>query len=246
MAVLSEKKWKLESVLRLLLGIFMCLCVGGLLAGLVRGPVDPKAAPSVMRIAISALTFQGAVLVLTWRFLRDHQTGWVTGFGLSRNSLKAVGFGAGAVCLFLPLGWGLQTASMLVMKSFGFEPSEQLALVALRNSGSAAQLIVMGLVTIVLAPVAEEILFRGVLYPVAKQYGFRRAALWGTSVLFAAIHFNLAAFVPLMLLALLLVWLYEKTDNLLAPITAHVAFNAINFVMFFALKDLPSKIPAQS
>ena len=39
---------------------------------------------------------------------------------------------------------------------------------------------------------------------------------------------------PLLLLALLLTWLYEKSGNLLAPISAHVAFNALNFVVFFS------------
>jgi membrane protease YdiL (CAAX protease family) len=107
------------------------------------------------------------------------------------------------------------------------------------------QLVALGIATIILAPVAEEILFRGVLYPTIKQHGFPRAALWGTSVLFALIHFNVAIFVPLLLLALLLVWLYEKTDNLLAPIAAHATFNAVNFAMFFLMKDVAPKIPAQ-
>ena len=49
-----------------------------------------------------------------------------------------------------------------------------------------------------LAPVAEELLFRGILYPAIKQAGFPRLALWGTSLLFAAMHMNLVTFVPLL------------------------------------------------
>jgi membrane protease YdiL (CAAX protease family) len=37
--------------------------------------------------------------------------------------------------------------------------------------------------------------------------------------------------VALFLLALVLTWLYEKTDNLLAPITAHAFFNAVNLIL---------------
>lgn len=244
--MLSERNWKLESVLRLGLGVFFCLCLGTLLAALVGRPADPKAAPSVARIIASSLCFQGATLVLAWRFLREHQTDWATGFGLRRNEAKAIGLGALAVGLFLPLGWRLQTASMKLMKLCGLEPSEQLALVALRNSGSIGQFVALGIVAILLAPVAEEILFRGVLYPFVKQQGFPRVALWGTSALFAAIHFSLAIFVPLLLLAALLVWLYEKTDNLLAPIAAHITFNAVNFAMFFVIHDPAQKIPASS
>jgi membrane protease YdiL (CAAX protease family) len=233
--VLSDRNWKLESVLRLALGVFFCFCVGTLLAALVRGPADPKAAPSVTRIVVSGLAFQGAILALAWRFLREHQTNWTAGFGLRRSLWKAVGLGIGMVALFLPLAWGLQIGSIKIMESFGLKYSEQLALIALRNSGSVGQFIALGVITILLAPVAEEILFRGVLYPAAKQFGYPRAALWGTSALFATIHFSLAIFVPLLLLAALLVWLYEKTDNLLAPIAAHVAFNAVNFTLFFVV-----------
>ncbi len=77
-------------------------------------------------------------------------------------------------------------------------------------------------------------LFRGIIYPAIKQSGFPRAALWGTSLLFALIHLNLANFVPLVVLALMLTWLYERTDNLLASIAAHGTFNAANVIYLFA------------
>lgn len=233
-------------MLRLLLGVFFCLCLGSLLTQLVRGPADPQAAPSVIRILVSALFFQLGIVAMVWRFLYEHKVGWANGFGFQRGWPKAVGLGALVIGLFLPVGWTLQHFSLRLMERLGIEPSLQLALQALKNSGSPVELIALGFVTIVLAPVAEEALFRGVLYPTVKQYGFPRAALWGTSVLFALIHFNVAIFVPLLLLALLLVWLYEKTDNLLAPIAAHATFNAVNFAMFFVAKDIADKLSPQS
>jgi membrane protease YdiL (CAAX protease family) len=244
--VLSEKKWKLESVLRLVMGVLICQSIGALLLILLRGNVDPNAAPSVGRTIVGALSFQLITISLAWRFLREHQVGWLDGFGLRRDLPRAIGLGAMMVGLFLPVGWGLMSFSVTVMKKFGIEPSLQLAMQALKNSSSTMQLVALGIATIILAPIAEEILFRGVLYRTIKQHGFPRAALWGTSVLFALIHFNVAIFVPLLLLALLLVWLYEKTDNLLAPIAAHATFNAVNFAMFFLKDDIAKKLSTQS
>ena len=92
-------------------------------------------------------------------------------------------------------------------------------------------------------PPAEEMLFRGILYPWVKQRGYPRLALFGTSIAFAAIHMNLSIFISLTLLALVLVWLYERTRNLLAPITAHACFNAVNFAILYASPWLEQKFP---
>jgi hypothetical protein len=93
---------------------------------------------------------------------------------------------------------------------------------------------------VVLAPVAEEFVFRGMLYPFVKQLGYPRLAWLGVSALFALIHVNAATVVPLFALALALTWLYEKTDNLLAPITAHALFNAANFTLLLTHSSAPN------
>ena len=80
-------------------------------------------------------------------------------------------------------------------------------------------------------------MFRGVLYPAIKQLGYPRTALWGTAALFAAIHGNLPIFLPLMALGLALALLYEVTNNLLASITAHGLFNAVNVVLYYLNED---------
>ena len=115
---------------------------------------------------------------------------------------------------------------------------------ALRSAGQGSGLLAFVLITVVLAPLGEELLFRGVLYPAMKRAGFPRLAWWGTSLLFATIHFNRPIFIPLLLLSLLLVWLYEYTDNFLAPLTTHALFNAANLVLFFVNSDAPAKLSA--
>jgi len=94
--------------------------------------------------------------------------------------------------------------------------------------------VALGAVTILLAPAAEEMLFRGIIYPAIKQAGFPRLALWGSALLFGAFHVNLVTFLPLVVLALALTLIYERTNNLLAPITAHALFNAMNFVILYS------------
>jgi membrane protease YdiL (CAAX protease family) len=102
----------------------------------------------------------------------------------------------------------------------------------------------LGAFAVVLAPVAEEFIFRGMLYPFVKQLGSPRLAWVGVSFAFALIHDDAATFVPLFVLALALTWLYEKTDNLLAPITAHALFNATNLIVLCLAEGFSRQLPA--
>jgi len=184
---------------------------------------------------IGVLCLQGAVVALTWRMLQQQGISWDRAFGFSEDLARALRFGIVVAAIFLPIGFGLQLLSNFVMHlpHSPVQPVEQQAVQTLRTASSWAQKIVAGIVTIVIAPAGEEILFRGILYPTIKQAGFRQLALWVTSLAFAAIHLNAVTFIPLLVLAILLTLLYEKTNNLLAPITAHSAFNAVQFVSLY-------------
>src|SRR6185312_6169638 len=97
-------------------------------------------------------------------------------------------------------------------------PQQQQAVEILRHTETLLSRVVSGIATVLLAPVGEEVVFRGILYPWAKRKFSPAIALWGTAIVFGAIHLNLSSFIPLTILALVLVWLYEYTGNLLAPI----------------------------
>lgn len=232
--MLKDKAWKPESLLRLLVGVFACVCIGTLLAMLVRGAGAADQTPSVWRILAGVVCFQGATVFLVWRFVREHDVTWSAAFGISNRPVRALVLGAILATLFLPVGRALHELSGVLMMQLQFEPVSQQAVKAIGNATAWHEMAAFALATIVLAPLAEELLFRGILYPAVKHAGFPRLALWGTSALFALIHFNLATALPLFAFALLLATLYEVTGNLFAPIATHMTFNVLNFVTFFA------------
>lgn len=294
--VLSNVIWRVDAVVRLIAGVFLCMYAGSVVGAWLLGHLKPGAAPwmlycglgiallclgaalvlvnrplpetglkrrlaavlgcfygglfggawvqtllvsggaSVWQMVVASLSFQGAALPLMWHFLREHETGFVEAFGMDRAVGFALATGGVAALVFLPMGWGLQELSGFIMTNLPFfrlEPQEQQAVQTLRTAATYADRVALGLVTIAIAPPAEELLFRGVLYRWIKGLGFPRGAVWGTSALFAAVHMNMVTFLPLMALALVMVWLYERTGNLLAPIAAHTVFNALNFALFY-------------
>jgi membrane protease YdiL (CAAX protease family) len=233
--ILIGKPWPAEAFGSRMLAVLVC-AYGGLFLGAWAQRLTGEGAsePSIWRMVLATLSFQGAGLFLIARFLREQQSSWTEGFGLLNRPRQAMLLGLLAALIFLPIGCGLQQASAFVMTHlphFKIEPKEQLPVHALRVSMSWGGRLMLGAAAVLLAPVTEEVLFRGILYPSIKQFGYPRLALWITSLLFAAVHMNTVTFVPLAALALVLTALYEWTDNLLAPVMAHVLFNALNFAM---------------
>lgn len=79
--------------------------------------------------------------------------------------------------------------------------------------------------TCLLAPVLEEMLFRGiVLRSFLLQYE-RRSAMLGSAVVFGFAHLNSIQFVVAFTMGLVLGWLYERTRSLWPGILLHMAFN---------------------
>ncbi len=236
--VVLAKPWSLDNFMLRVAGLLICF-YAGFFGGAWVQKVAGVPQPSIGQIIIASLGFHGAGLNLIWRFLRQQHISWSDSFGFSNQRRQAVVLGFSVALIFLPIGWGLQELSALAMTHaphFKMEPKEQAAVEALRAASAWMPRIALGVMTIFLAPVTEEMIFRGILYPLIKQGGYPRLAFWGTSLLFAAAHVNLVTFVPLLALALLLTLLYERTDNLLAPITTHAMFNAVNFATLWFIR----------
>ena len=86
---------------------------------------------------------------------------------------------------------------------------------------------------LVQAPLLEEPLFRGVIFR-----GLMRALpTWGAALLsgaiFALVHVNAASFLALTFLGASFALLYARTGTILAPMTAHLLFNAANLGLLF-------------
>ena len=172
-------------------------------------------------------------LILIHFFLRHHELTWSEFLGPARPGFgRAIALGVAVLAVALPLTLGLNgLCEFLLTQLFG-KVEMQPTMKILESSISLPQRVYFGLSAIVLAPLLEEILFRAILYRGIKQRGHPRLALWGSSLLFATIHFSVLTFVPLTVLAIILALLYEKANHLAAPVITHSLFNAANFFLY--------------
>jgi len=99
------------------------------------------------------------------------------------------------------------------------------------NATAVTQRIPIILLAVAIAPVAEELAFRGYLYGVIKRFFGAVPALLLSGILFALIHLNLPSFFPLLVLGWVFALAYELSGSLLVPMTMHALFNALNLIL---------------
>lgn len=99
------------------------------------------------------------------------------------------------------------------------------------NATAVTQRIPIILLAVAIAPVAEELAFRGYLYGVIKRFFGAVPALILSGILFALIHLNLPSFFPLLVLGWVFALAYELSGSLLVPMTMHALFNALNLIL---------------
>ena len=86
-----------------------------------------------------------------------------------------------------------------------------------------------------LAPLAEEVVFRGaVLRSLLHTFGdkYHWIAIAASALLFGLIHFNLAQGIHAFIIGLLLGWLYYRTGSIIPGVVLHWVNNTIAYVMF--------------
>lgn len=121
--------------------------------------------------------------------------------------------------------------------------STQDAVKLLRESTDDLAVGLMAFSAAIVAPIAEEIIFRGYLYPVAKKFSGPWIGMLFSSLVFAAGHGNVPLMLPLFLLGMIMAYSYEKTGSILAPISIHFCFNSATVLMQLAARSGLIDIP---
>lgn len=133
------------------------------------------------------------------------------------------------VCLAVVIPVSIIWLAEFVTPVFGV-PKMQDMIIFYRETATPTDRLVIIISACIVAPLAEEIIFRGYIYPVLKRFTEPVFAAIIVSVIFALIHHNVAALAPLATLSILLIISYEVTASLWVPIAIHSLFNGVNLL----------------
>ena len=200
------------------------------------GSSDIEVSDLLMGLVSQAIVI--GLVVLVWVF----RVNMVEALGLNRMRPNLLKWSFGIVVATWVFGLVLMGAGYesFLESVYGKAPLQGIVQF-LKSTDDALALTLLALVACIGAPVAEEVLFRGYIYPVTKTFTGAPVAMVFSGLLFATIHYNLLSLPVLFVMGILLALAYEKTRSLWVPIIGHAVFNSITvgFQLLSRVVDLP-------
>jgi membrane protease YdiL (CAAX protease family) len=234
---IEPKPWSMDDLLFAMGALVLAwvACEGTVLGVLKLAHVDQEDAMPwllVLEMLLRVVFLLGFVV-----FFRRRSIDWRQAVGLRRKSpWRAIAFGGVFFLAMIPLLAVVFPVSAKICHLFGIKDTPQDVADLLANSDSTFVVVAIVAFAIAVAPVFEEFFFRGFAYPALKQRWGTWRALLIVSAAFAAIHLHVPSLGPLFALAIGLGLSYEFTGSILAPITVHALFNAVNVGMLLYIR----------
>lgn len=142
----------------------------------------------------------------------------------ARRLRSAVFFGIAQTLVWWPLTAWVARAVRLLLPRSEIHPAESF----LRSEHVLWDWALVVACVVICAPLAEELLFRGLLQSWLSRIAGGKAAVAGTAVVFGLVHSQFWPDpIPLFIFGIGLGETYERTRSLAAPIALHAAFNAV-------------------
>lgn len=143
-------------------------------------------------------------------------------------------------CLIVGVAFGLLLYSINLFISWVQtllfpQAQTQEYIVELLDRATPFETVFLLLLLLFMAPLAEEVLFRGFFFPALRwRYG-RVTAYVLTAAVFAASHMNLWTLLPVVCASFGLCRLYEKYGSLWYNIIAHITWNAVALTLYYLI-----------
>ncbi len=210
------------------LGIVMALALAALFHLLAGGGDDWNLTPYILM----ALAFEALLLVPAWVWGPVKYGGGWKALGFRRfHVLQSIVLLALAVVVIIVVNVGWEW----IRQGLGLPGQPDMSPVFGDGIGGLLMALLLGGVV---APVAEEVFFRGYIQAGLRSRWGARWGLVASSLLFAGVHLSPATLPPLFVMGLVLGYLYERTDSLWPSILLHAANNSIAFIALFVTTQI--------
>jgi membrane protease YdiL (CAAX protease family) len=177
---------------------------------------------------ITTIVIYSIIVILITLINRKRGSSWEASCGMGAHQLRKLFISPILYLAFIPFLMVISKGyHQLLEYIFGAEVELQEVAQLIAEESSWLKTLYIGMV-ILIAPLYEELLFRGIVFPyVVKRTGLVGGTLL-VSLFFALLHFHLPSVVPLFLLSAALCLAYWRTGSLWVSIGIHTIFNTVS------------------
>jgi membrane protease YdiL (CAAX protease family) len=213
------------------LSVFLLILLNvGLLLVVSRNP-GLQLAQSALVVLAELAYILPVVVILAWKRIPWRHLG----FGKFEWSTLGIG------CGLLIGGYGIIIVHNLVVTALGIDIQGDKIVDIFSAIDSPGWLI---LALVVVAPLVEEVFFRGFLFQgFRKKYGWVGAMLL-SSAIFAAAHLDPVTLIPTFVLGIVLSYVYHRSNSVWPGVILHFLINASSTCSVYVLTQLPNLIPS--
>jgi membrane protease YdiL (CAAX protease family) len=228
--------WRWWEAISVVVGAFILGSIATVPIYLIFGDTRQGGASGASELAQSAVVDLVMLAVLIGWLSRWHPM-WrpVIGFPSKDRLLREVAIGVGLGLVVWLAATIAASAILAMLNAIGNAPAPESLPEQISTDLPGAGLVVFALLAVVIAPMTEEFVFRGLLFrAIRDRHGFWPGAIV-SALLFGLVHYlpdnpwrSVVALQAVMVFTGLgLAFVYEKRKNIVANMAGHAAFNSI-------------------
>lgn len=219
--VIADRSWDTLHIIILLSSLFLLYFGAGFIGQFFYEEQIP-----VVQLIVAVLIYL-LLVIITGIISRVRKTTLADGFGMGWSGFKQIRKAPLIYLAFVPILLIFSTVWHTLLEwIFVSEVELQEVAQIISQDLTWIQICYMG-VAIFAAPIYEEIIFRGVLFPYfMKRIGLTAGTIM-VAVIFSIMHYHLPSFVPLALLSSVLSLAYWRTGSIWTCIGIHMIWNAM-------------------
>lgn len=189
-------------------------------------------------LLLQTLLFDGVGFAVIVSLMRSRNLCWGEAFGFSRSGLfKSALQGAFFYLAAMPAVVCCGLIYRLILFGIGYPVEPQyVARIFIEPLGPAWVRFSLGAAALTIAPLVEELFFRGIALPLICRHVNMFLSVCFVSLLFAVVHSHVPSIGPLFAIAVAFSFAYLYSGSMLAPIVMHILFNGVSLTAFLLLE----------
>lgn len=234
----TNPKWSWWDIALVLAAVFAMMPVSSVLRYVIKQISEFLYWPGTTQQSIQLLTgtaLQAGTIIVAVMLLIRRKGSSIHDLGVIWTNVRrniAAGL-AGGVILSITVMW----LGVLISTLVGPPPPQEVEKM-LTGMKQGKDILLPFITVSILAPVSEELYFRGMVYPLMRSRFGVGAALVFSGLFFSSLHFDLFRLVPIWAGGIVLAYFYEKTGSLVTSIIAHSTWNTLMLLIMYLAAQL--------